>query len=577
MLGRDISRRQFLRITACGVGAFALSGLLQACGGDDDDDDSDGETSGGSVDNPAPTATSADEGDDDEVATEAEEEATEAAEVEDEGDEVDKGGSAEASDATVVVATIDAFQSLDPHFTKRPMAKSFAMLIMERLVEPAGPDDLSIVPKLATAWEVADDATTWTFTLREGVVFHDGEPFNAEAVVYSLERMRDPDVGGTEVTRISILDTAEATDELTVTLKTKTPYAEFLLNLSDPAVLMFSPTWAAARDTADYGREPVGTGPFKFDRWLGPEEAVVVPFENYWGEPPKVGRIIGRQIPDAGALVAALEAGEVDVTMDVPPSEVERLRSNPDLVVTEWDGSSTNTMGCLTTKEPFNHVPVRKALNHAIDKQTICDTIFSGLARPTTTPLYPGNMYRVELGPYEYNPELARELLAEAGYPDGFNTKILLPSTSPTMEACQAIAQYFEAIGVKAELQIVEDAVWSQLVRAHDDERDLFYQAKSGIGVDYNLNRLYSDEYIDEDNRGRWVNERVLELLDLGRKTFDEDERQEIYGEIQQIIWEEAVEIFLWSRVNVVVANAKVDNVPVVHDRMIINNVTKSA
>ena len=567
MMSRDLSRRQFMRLSAGGVGLFALSGLLQACGGDDEENADATEGTGSSSGEPTAvqeaTTTTTDE---------AQSESSPPSETDDEGDEAE----VTRSDATVVVATIDAFQSVDPHFVKRAAAKSFALLLMERLVEPAGPEDLTTVPKLAISWEVADDGITWTFNLREDVVFHDGTPFNAEAVVFSIERMRDPDVGGTEVTRISILDTIEATAEHTVTMTTKTPYAEFLLNLSDPAVLMFSPTWAADRSPSDYGREPVGTGPYEFDEWLGPEEATVVPFEDYWGEPANVGRITLRQIPDAGALVAALEAGEVDVTMDVPPTEVERLRGVSGLTVTEWEGSSTNTMGCLTTKEPYSNVSVRKALNYAIDKQTICDTIFSGLAYPTTTPLYPGNQYRVDQEPYEFNPDLARELLVEAGYPDGFETSILLPSTSPTMEACQAIANYYEEVGIRTELKIVEDAVWSQLVRAHDDERDLFYQSKSGIGVDYNLNRLYSDEYIDEDNRGRWVDQRVLDLLEEGRNTFDEEERAEIYAEIQKIIWEEAVEIFLWSRLNVVVTSSGIDNIPVIQDRMILNRVTKS-
>lgn len=569
MIGKDFSRRQFLRFSATGMGLVAFSGLLLACG---EDDEATPAGAGQPTSPPASEATATTASSGQAGTTPAPADPTEASA------EPTTAPAGEASDATVVVATIDAFQSVDPHFVKRAAAKSFAMLIMERLVEPSGPDDPTIVPKLASSWEAAEDGLTWTFNLQEGVSFHDGTPFNAEAVKFSIERMSDPNVGATEVGRLFILDTIEVASENSVTMTTKSTYPEFLLNLSDPAILMFSPTWAADRSPSDYGREPVGTGPFEFERWLGPEEAAVVPFDGYWGEDSaKVGRIILRKIPDAGALVAALEAGEVDVSMEVPPTEAARLRDGSNLVVTEWEGSSTNTLGCLTTKAPFDSVAVRQALNYAIDKQTICDTVFNGLARPTTTPLYPGNMYLIEPQCYCYDPDRARELLAEGGYPDGFEADILLPSTSPTMEACQAIAQYFEDVGVKANLNIVEDAVWSQLVRASDDERDMFYQGKSGIGVDFNLNRLYSDESIDEDNRGRWVNDRVLDLLDQGRASFDEDERAEIYGEIQQIVWDEAVEIFLWSRVNVVVSSPSVANVPVVHDRLILNNVTKQA
>lgn len=581
MIERNFSRRRFMKLSAGGVGLVTFAGLLQACGSDDDDDDdSDGAASEDdptatpepedSSDTEDPTESDDDEAEDDDASDD--DASGDETEEEEEPDDGDEGGQ---SDATVVVATIDAFQSVDPHFTKRAAAKSFAMLIMERLVEPTGPDDPELIPKLATSWEVSDDGTIWTFELQQGVTFHDGTPFNAEAVKFSIDRMSDPDVGATEVTRLLIVEDAEATEEHTVTITTRSTYPEFLLNLSDPAVLMFSPTWAADRSPSDYGREPVGTGPFEFQEWLGPEEAAAVPYSDYWGDQPNVGRIILRQIPDAGALVAAMEAGEVDVTMDVPPTEVDRLREVPELTISEFEGSSTNTLGCLTTKEPFSDVRVRQALNFAVDKQTICDTIFNGLASPTTTPLYPGNMYRIEPECYCYDPDRARELLAEAGYEDGFQTKILLPSTSPTMEACQAIAEYYADVGIEVDLNIVEDAVWSQLVRAGDDERDMFYQGKSGIGVDFNLNRLYSDEAIDEDNRGRWIDDRVLDLLDEGRNTFDEDERAEIYGDIQQIIWDEAVEIFLWSVINVVVTSSSVSGVPVVQDRLILNEVTK--
>ena len=203
-------------------------------------------------------------------------------------------------------------------------------------------------------------------------------------------------------------------------------------------------------------------------------------------------------------------------------------------------------MGVLTVKKPFDDVRVRQALMYAVDRDTIIKTILKGLAVPATSPLWPGNPFRVEQTPYNYDPAKAKQLLNEAGYGSGFKMAILFSGFAPQPDICQAYGEYYSQVGIEVDLQQREDAVWAQLVRAKDNARDLFLQSKGGIGTDFNLNRLYSSQFLDEDNRGRWVDPRIEELLPKGRETFVDSERAKIYAEIQKIVWENVPELFAW-------------------------------
>jgi ABC-type transport system substrate-binding protein len=325
----------------------------------------------------------------------------------------------------------------------------------------------------------------------------------------------------------------------------------------DPGTAIVSPTAAQKGAVADFGRAPVGTGPYKFVEWQGTEAAVAAPNGDYWG-PQKalMEKITLKAIPEAGAMIAGLEAGEIDYVSAVAPAYYDRLKQNARLKVSTHTPSASYIMGVLTVKEPFSDVRVRQALMHAVDRDVICKTILKGLAVPQTSPLWPGNPFRVEQTPYNYDPAKAKQLLQEAGYGNGFKMAILFSNFAPQPDCCQAYAEYYKQVGIEVDLQQREDAVWGQLVRAKDNARDLFLQSKGGIGTDFNLNRLYSDELIDEDNRGRWLNPRVLELLPKARASFNDTERAQMYTEIQKIVWEGIPELFGWHQ-KVLVAKKK--------------------
>ena len=184
-------------------------------------------------------------------------------------------------------------------------------------------------------------------------------------------------------------------------------------------------------------------------------------------------------------------------------------------------------MGVLTVKEPFSDVRVRQALMYAVDRDTICKTILKGLAIPSDEPALAGQPVPRRADAVQLRSRPRRSNCSRMpAYGNGIKMAILFSNYAPQPDCCQAYAEYYSQVGIEVDLQQREDAVWAQLARAHDNARDLFLQSKGGIGTDFNLNRLYSDQFIDEDNRGRWVDPRVEELLPKGRESFDPNVRQ---------------------------------------------------
>jgi ABC-type transport system substrate-binding protein len=471
--------------------------------------------------------------------------------------EASKPQAAPASQApkgSFVFATDQNAATLDPALIKREPTKAMSLLMMETLVKYDDPQNPKFVPWLAKSWTTSADGKTWTVKLQENVKFHDGTPFNAEAVKYTYDRLKDPKTAATEaVARLGVLDHVDVVDATTVNFVTKAPYADFVLALTDPGTAIVSPTAAQKGQVADFGRAPVGTGPYKFVEWQGTEAAVAVPNGDYWGpQKPLMEKVTLKAIPEAGAMIAGLEAGEIDFVSGVAPAYYDRLKGNNKLKIVTYTPSAAYIMGILTVKEPFSDVRVRQALMYAVDRDTICKTILKGLAVPATSPLWPGNPFRVEQTPYNYDPAKAKQLLQEAGVDKGMKFAILFSNYAPQPDCCQAYAEYYQQIGIEVELQQREDAVWAQLVRAKDNNRDLFLQSKGGIGTDFNLNRLYSSQFLDEDNRGRWVDPRIEEMLPKARESFDNDVRAKLYTDMQKIIWENVPELFGWHPSTVV-------------------------
>jgi peptide/nickel transport system substrate-binding protein len=459
-----------------------------------------------------------------------------------EPDEADAEPTADAGDdddggedgGTLRVANPQTIVELDPHGASSASRSTLAPMqhIMDSLVERDVNGD--IVPRLATDWETPDELT-WVFSLRDDAVFHDGDPVTAEDVKASLERVVEAD--GPIAPQWAALDSVEATDEHTVTIKTTEPLGTILTNLT---LLLVGP--ADEINEEGFWESPIGSGPFKMVEFRPDERLVLEKNEDYWGEPPAYDRLEFVEIPEMSARMTALINGEVDLTWLVPPDQVSTLEQEPSIVFDSVTGYSYYFIWFNGSREPFTDPNVRRALWHAVDVQSMVDGLFGDLAEVATGPI-PGPVFgSSENTPYEYDPDLAQQMLADAGYPDGFDTTMQWNSgcCPQITEISQELISAWSQIGVTVEPLEKERANWLEDLIALDWDLNLQTNTVLTGDADFTLGRLY----ISEANRNGYANDELDQLLIQARQSQDQSEREQLYAEAGQIIWDEAVGIF---------------------------------
>lgn len=410
---------------------------------------------------------------------------------------------------------------------------------------------------LAKSWEPSEDGLTYTFELEEGVTFHDGTDFNADAVVKNFERWASGDAemfpyyssmfGGFEGDDEHVIESVTAEGDYTVVIKLKRPQAPFLKNLAMDMFAIASPTAFEEQGDDAFERNPVGTGPFKFVEWKPNDSITIEKNPDYWKEgQPKLEKVIFRSIPDNSARLNALVAGEIDLADGINPSDGTTIEDNPDLQLFERPSMNVGYLGLTVTREPFDNKLVRQAMNYAIDKEAIIEAFFEGRADVAVNPIPPSvSGYNDEIKGYEYNPEKAKELLEEAGYGDGFEMELwAMPVPRPYMPDGEKVAEVMQKnladIGVKAKIVSHEWATYLEL--ASKGDADAFMLGWTGDNGDPD-NFIYV--LLDEDNIGSnnytyFKNDDMHDLLIEAQIEVDEEKRIELYKKAQEIVHEEA-------------------------------------
>jgi peptide/nickel transport system substrate-binding protein len=439
---------------------------------------------------------------------------------------------------TTNIATVEV-----PYAPER-QSNNAAQTLYDTLVFPEA--DGTYSPLLAESWEVSDDGTTYTFTLRQGVTFHNGEPFNADAVVYSWQVYSQPEV--TYASNWTIAENVEKVDDYTVRISTSEPNALLLSYLSGWS--MIPPQHHAEVGLEAFAQAPVGTGPFMFQEWVRGDHLTVVANPNYWREGyPKLAEVVFRFMPESATRVAAVQTGEIDIAPRLSAEEAETLRATTDLEVLNYpvDRVYYVAFNNMTTGvgTPIMDVNVRRALAHAVDVDTIIDTIFSGYASRAVGFVNEGNLGYQPTEPVAYDPDLARQLLADAGYPDGFTIGMACPEAAyPNInEVCQAIQGFLREVGVNAELELMEaNAFWDR--EANKELPPLFVDSWSlTIGEAYPriLGALGEGE-----TYANWADPVIHEMIRQIVVTVDVDERAQLYHELQAYVIEQQPFIFLY-------------------------------
>ncbi|HRK24855.1 MAG TPA: glutathione ABC transporter substrate-binding protein [Beijerinckiaceae bacterium] len=450
----------------------------------------------------------------------------------------------------VVIGVADTLTGFDVHTISDTLSQSAARMMLQGLF--GFDSDLKPVPVLAESYEANSEATEFTFYLRKGVRFHDGTPFNAEAVRINFERLVNPENRLSRASLLSMARSFTVVDEFTLRISLKTPFAALINTLAHPGTMIHSPA-ALARHGRDVMRHPVGTGPFRFAEWQA-DRLKVVRNEHYWKPGlPKVDSITLRSVPENGSRLAMLLAGEAHAIAPLPPEQVSVAEANPAIDVVRRPSIVTWYMAMNTRKAPFNDVRVRQALNLAVDKQAYRQVVWNGFAAPLTAPVPPGLPMHAEQQPWPYDPERARALLGQAGYPNGFSVELMGAGNTLARRAMQFLQQQLAAVGVQVRITPLDAGMIAERIwRVADPAAatiELFYAGWSAStgDPDWQLRPLFFGPSAPPalNNVAYYSNPAVDAAIMAGLSTIDPQRRAEAYRVAQEIIWTEAPWVFL--------------------------------
>ncbi|HIC82463.1 MAG TPA: ABC transporter substrate-binding protein [Kiloniellaceae bacterium] len=464
---------------------------------------------------------------------------------------------AQTPPGVLVVGQIAEPKSLDPHAVTAVNDFRILMNVYDGLVRYKD-GTLEVEPALATAWTISDDGREYTFTLREGVTFHDGTPVNAEAVEFNFDRMLDEnhpfhDTGPFPLSFFfSAVEDVEAVDEATVKFTLNAPYAPFLSNLAYPTGLIVSPEAVKAHG-ADFGRNPAGSGPFKFAEWESNAKVVVVRNDDYWGGAPALEAIVFRPITDANTRVAEMLSGGIDVMVEIPPDSVANFDGNG-FQLHEQAGPHLWFLILNAKEGPFADKRVRQAVNYAIDKKALVEQILQGTANVASGPTPPAFAwaYNDALQPYPHDPAKAKALLEEAGHAGASLTFYVTEGGSGMLDPVPmgaAIQADLAKVGLDVKIETYEwNTFLGQVNPGLEGKADMAQMAWMTNDPDtLPYLALPTEAWPDKGgfNSGYYSNPQVDDLLEAARSATDQGERAKLYKEMQEIVYEDAPWAFI--------------------------------
>jgi len=446
-------------------------------------------------------------------------------------------------------------ESMDPFFVNQAAGWSAVHALFDHLVERDFEGD--IVPGLALSWTIVDTATL-EFELRQDVSFHNGEPFNAESVKFSVERMLAEEEAPNQG-KFTSIDSVEIVDDYTVRFHLNRPDGTLFDSLTS-RLAMLPPQYFEEVGAEGFAQAPVGTGPFSFVEWVPDDHVTLVANEDYWegsykGQ-PQVDTVIFRPIPEAATRVAELEAGGVDIIQDVLPDQMDELEA-AGLTVVPDEAFQLQYVFFITDDEslPTHDVRVRQALNYAVDVDAIIENLLAGLGSHIASPIGPGYLgYNPDVEPYPYDPDMAKELLADAGYADGFETTLDVTTAGHT-DVIDAVAGYLAEVGVDVTIQDYELGQFNQ--NWMDHAQSMLWAARWGNTPDPQSIELFAscNGWIT-----RYCNEEVTAHLEAARDTLDQDERAENYAAASELMNQDPLAIYLNTAAQIYGLGAGVEN-----------------
>ena len=464
----------------------------------------------------------------------------------------------QASLGKVVLATGVDTNTMDPAVTNARASS----IIVENMFDSLlwrDPKTNALIPHLAESYKVSDDGLLWTLKLRQDVKFWNGDPFTSADVKFSIVRIQDPNLKSQYRPHIADIKQINTPDPYTVELVMAKPNpilpAYFVQTIK---IVPMKYTQQVGND--QFARKPMGSGPFKFVEWVKDDHLTLAANKDYFLGPPKIDTLIFRPIPEASTRLAELLSGTVDVITNVPPQMIAQINTSPNTATASVGTSRQIYVGLRTEVKPLDDVRVRQAINYAVDIDAIIKNVLGGNATrvPAAVPFHTFG-HDPTLKPYPYDPQKAKTLLTEAGYPNGFTIDFDSPNGRylKDKEVAQVIAGYLAKVGIKANVNVKEWGLYSTQV----DKRiasPMFLLGWGGGGT-FEADTTLNTQLRSTDYHSFYYNTELDKFLDIARTTFDTKKRLEAYKQAQAIIYRDAPWLFLWVETATWGMNKRID------------------
>ena len=461
-----------------------------------------------------------------------------------------------------LVAALDSDrETLDPHQATGTIDYMVLMHVFDHLVARS-PETMKLVPGLAESWKIVDDYT-WDFHVRKGVKFHNGEPLTAEAVKFSIERVLDPAQKSYLRDRFKGISQVQVLDEYTVRLKTEKPNPVLLERLTNLAILPVR--YVKEKGDAYIAKNPVGTGPYHFVEWLRGQRLVVEAHPGYWGPEPAVKTLVFRPILDVGTAIAEMLAGTVDFIRLVPPDQIPIIEASGKAYVTSapiirviflnFDVAGRAGAG------PVQNVKVREAISHAIDVDGIIKHVLGGRGLKLGTVVNPMKFgYDASVKPVPYDPNRAKQLLAEAGYGGGVKLDFMTYSGSiiASRQVGDAVAGYLAKAGIQTNRQHIEDIGLSSNLERTGKLKDI-YLASWGSWSVFDADMILYPRFHSSEAFAYVKDAKLDQWLDMGRNTVDPKKRMEVYAQVQHYVADHYLVFPMYAQTSVMAVSNRVN------------------
>lgn len=475
----------------------------------------------------------------------------------------------------IIAQGVDA-NTLDPMKGTTNEEVSIWHHMYEKLLQPDDQGKLQV--KLASSYKLINN-TTWEFILKKGVKFHNGSLLTAKDVKFSLDRGRDPKTKNPMAIYLASIDRVEVVDDYTVRIITKEPNPLLPLQLGFVGFIV-SAAYLEGKEEGFLNTYPMGTGPYKFVEWIKNERITLEAFKDYWGGEPKIKKLIFKPIPETSSRVASLQTGEVDVALGIPPFMVDQLKGDPKIQVKEMltDRVIFISFDLVDKSKEVNpeitkilsQKKVRQAMNYAIDKEALIKTLFMGRAKPIGSPITGFDFgYDDSVKAYPYNPEKAKALLQEAGYPNGFEVTIHTPVGKylQDKEVAEAVAGMLGKVGIRANIRTHE---WGVYVRSMIATRDIPVHLIGWIAR-FDADVTLSAWFTKTSQFSNFWDPELEEMIVKAKKEMNPASRKAQYSRILKKIHEDAPWIFLYQPINIYGVRSRINWTPRADEFVIIS------